>query len=99
MTVYYKKSDYRMRFMNPYRDFAPDEMKVEIRFDPLTGQTSRLFNLDYKPIEKPDFTKLAKDTQGLKCPFPIFCLLTGIREFVSCQKGIILPLMSSHQRS
>lgn len=69
MGIIFRKTDEIIRFMNPSNDFAPDEIPIEIRFDPLTGQTSRIFDLDYKPPEKPDLTKLAEKTKESFCPF------------------------------
>lgn len=58
-----------MRFKNPFKAFSLDELSFEIRYDPLTGQTSRVFDLAYEPIEKPDFKALMKQPQDMPCPF------------------------------
>ena len=47
-----------MRFKNPFKAFSLDELSFEIRYDPHTGHTSRVFDLAYEPIEKPDFKAL-----------------------------------------
>ena len=69
MSIEFRKINEKMRFMNPFKDFSLDEIPLEIRYDPLTGQTTRIFNLPYKPIEKPDFEALIKKTKGMTCPF------------------------------
>lgn len=58
-----------MRFKNPFKAFSLDELSLEIRYDPLTGQTSRVFDLPYEPIEKPDFKAMMQQTQDMPCPF------------------------------
>lgn len=45
------------------------ERKTEVRFDPLTGETSRfVFDPGLAP-EIPDYTEAAEQTSGKKCPF------------------------------
>ena len=69
MSISFRKIKDRMRFKNPFKAFSLDELSLEIRYDPLTGQTSRVFDLPYDPIEKPDFKAMAKNTQDMPCPF------------------------------
>lgn len=69
MSIQFKKIDEKMRFMNPFKEFSPDETSLEIRYDPLTGQTARIFDLNYKPIEKPDFESLIEKSGQGNCPF------------------------------
>lgn len=45
------------------------ERKTEVRFDPLTGETSRIIFDPGMPITPPDYTELAERTSGAKCPF------------------------------
>ncbi|HHW38792.1 MAG TPA: hypothetical protein GXX18_16435 [Bacillales bacterium] len=45
------------------------ERKTEVRFDPLTGETSRLIFDPGMPITPLDYTELAEQTGGAKCPF------------------------------
>lgn len=45
------------------------ERKTEVRFDPLTGETSRLIFDPGMPITPPDYSELAERTGGAKCPF------------------------------
>jgi UDPglucose--hexose-1-phosphate uridylyltransferase len=69
MSIELKKIEEKMRFMNPFKDFSLDEIPIEIRYDPFTGQTSRIFNLPYKPIERPDFERLIERSKQVDCPF------------------------------
>ncbi|MFC1531837.1 hypothetical protein ACFL7M_00505 [Thermodesulfobacteriota bacterium] len=69
MSIHFKKIKDTMGFMNPFKDFSPDEIPFEIRYDPLTGQTTRVFDLDYQPIERPDFKKLINKSKDISCPF------------------------------
>lgn len=45
------------------------ERKTEIRFDPLTGETSRIIFDPGFTTAPPDYTKAANQTGGAKCPF------------------------------
>ena len=69
MSVSFKKIKETMRFMSPFKDFSLDEIPLEIRYDPLTGETTRVFDLPFKPPEKPDFKELVKRSKEFFCPF------------------------------
>ncbi|MDR7078170.1 galactose-1-phosphate uridylyltransferase [Neobacillus niacini] len=45
------------------------ERKTEIRFDPLTGESSRLIFDPGLKIQPPDYTEVGKETCGKNCPF------------------------------
>jgi UDPglucose--hexose-1-phosphate uridylyltransferase len=45
------------------------ERKTEVRFDPLTGESSRLVVDGGLKLTVPDYTELAEQTGGAKCPF------------------------------
>lgn len=68
MAVLFKKITAKTRLMNPLKDYALDEIPFEIRFDPLTGQTGRVFDLPYHP-ERPDLTEVVKRSSEIFCPF------------------------------
>ena len=55
--------------INPLKGFTPDEIPLEIRFDPLTGQTGRVFDLPYRPPERPDLQKVVEKSREIFCPF------------------------------
>jgi hypothetical protein len=69
MSVAFKKIMDRMRLMNPLKGFSQDEIPLEIRFDPLTGQTGRIFDLPYKPSGYPDPSDIVQRSRGEFCPF------------------------------
>ncbi|MBS4192443.1 hypothetical protein KHA94_20005 [Bacillus sp. FJAT-49705] len=45
------------------------ERKTEVRFDPLTGESSRLIFNPGITFTPPDYTDMAAETGGAKCPF------------------------------
>ena len=69
MSVSFKKIKDSMGLMNPFKDFSQDEIPLEIRYDPLTGQTTRVFDLPYRPIERPDFEAFVQRSKEMMCPF------------------------------
>ncbi|MFP4086367.1 MAG: hypothetical protein ACLFUL_06195 [Desulfobacteraceae bacterium] len=69
MSIAFEKIKDRTRLKNPFKDFAMDEVPFEIRCDPLTGQTSRVFDLPYRPIARPDFGELVQKSRETDCPF------------------------------
>ncbi len=68
MTLSFRKIETRNRLLNPFRDFSPDEIPSEIRFDPLTGQTGRVFSIPYQS-EPMDWTDIVKRSRESFCPF------------------------------
>ena len=69
MTVSFKKIKAKNRLINPLKDFSLDEIPLEIRFDPLTGQTGRVFDTGYKVPERPDLSEMIKRSKEIFCPF------------------------------
>lgn len=69
MAISFHKVDAKARLRNPFKDFMLDEIPLEIRFDPLTGQTGRVFDLPYRPPERPDLSELIKHSKEIFCPF------------------------------
>ena len=69
MTISFNKIETKTRLLNPLKDFVLDEIPLEIRFDPLTGQTGRVFDLPYKPPERPDLSKMIQQSKEIFCPF------------------------------
>jgi len=69
MGVEFKIIQDTMRLMNPFKEFSLDEITFEIRVDPLTGETGRIFNLPYKPPDPPDISQLEKRSKDTFCPF------------------------------
>jgi galactose-1-phosphate uridylyltransferase len=69
MSVSFKKIKDHMRLKNPFKGFSMDEIPFEIRYDPLTGQSTRIFDLPYRPVARPDFDELIRKSKEMKCPF------------------------------
>jgi UDPglucose--hexose-1-phosphate uridylyltransferase len=46
-----------------------EEIPFEIRTDPLTGTTGRVFNLPYQPPKSPNADETFKRSEGIFCPF------------------------------
>ena len=46
-----------------------EEIPFEIRTDPLTGTTGRVFNLPYHPPKSPNTEETFKRSEGIFCPF------------------------------
>ena len=46
-----------------------EEIPFEIRTDPLTGATGRVFNLPYHPPKSPNTEETFKRSEGIFCPF------------------------------
>ncbi len=68
MTISFKKITGRTRLLNPFKGNTLDEIPFEIRFDPLTGQTGRVFDLPFK-AEKPDVADIVNRSKKIFCPF------------------------------
>ncbi|MGC8659256.1 MAG: hypothetical protein ACP5U1_09300 [Desulfomonilaceae bacterium] len=47
----------------------PQEFPFEIRKDPLTGATGRVFNFPYQPPKSPNIEETFKRSEGIFCPF------------------------------
>jgi galactose-1-phosphate uridylyltransferase len=69
MSISFKKIESKTRFLNPFKDFSPDEIPFEIRFDPLTGETGRVYELQYKPPERSDLEQTIQRSKEMFCPF------------------------------
>jgi len=69
MPIHFRRIKENMRFMNPFKDFSPDTLSLEIRFDPLTGQTTRLLGISYELPARPDLDEVVKRSREIFCPF------------------------------
>lgn len=56
------------RFLDPTRGFEPVERVTQIRTDPLTGRTSRILDMGFKP-EKPDVEGMVERSRAAFNPF------------------------------
>lgn len=68
MRVTFQTLQDKARFLNPMKKFAPDVIPFEIRMDPLTGLTSRVFDFPFK-AEKPDLSGIVQRSREIFCPF------------------------------
>lgn len=64
---FFKKTVERFTFFNGEGEQIDRE--TEIRFDPLTKETSRIVVDPGMPFTIPDYTELAKEQEGKHCPF------------------------------
>ena len=55
--------------MTLIREGKRQEITFEIRTDPLTGMTGRVFNLPYQPPKSPNIEEIFKRSEGIFCPF------------------------------
>jgi UDPglucose--hexose-1-phosphate uridylyltransferase len=69
MTIVFRSICSFTEIHNPMKDFSLDRIPLEIRFDPLTGRTSRVFDLPYSPPPRPDLEKAAARSRQDFCPF------------------------------
>jgi len=59
-----------IRYLNPFADFGSQEGRVEIRWDPLTGLTSRIVHFPVRKIGPFNFDETVRNSlKGRKCPF------------------------------
>ncbi len=68
MGVEFKKILSQVRLINPLKNHTLDVIPFEIRFDPLTGETGRVFDLPYK-AEKPNVADTVERSRKIFCPF------------------------------
>lgn len=69
MAISFRKHEEFFTFHDPMQNGNLIDRKTEIRFDPLTGETSRIIFDPGAPFVPKDYSELAKATEGKKCPF------------------------------
>jgi UDPglucose--hexose-1-phosphate uridylyltransferase len=69
MDTLFKRIQSKTRLINPLKDFSLDEIPFEIRYDPLTGETGRVFDTPYKPPERHDINETVQRSREIFCPF------------------------------
>lgn len=69
MTINFIADDEFFTFHDPMQDGKLIDRKTEIRRDPLTGETSRIIFDPGAPFTPTNYSELAKETAGRKCPF------------------------------
>ena len=55
--------------MTLIREGKRQEITFEVRTDPLTGTTGRVFNFPYQPPKSPNIEETFKRSKGIFCPF------------------------------
>jgi len=68
MEISFKAIKDRSLMVNPRKGFAPEEIPFEIRYDPLTGETGRVFDMPFE-ADNPDLDETIRRSQGIFCPF------------------------------
>ena len=68
MKISFEASRGKTVMINPRKGFAPEETPFEIRYDPLTGETGRVFDMPFQ-ADKPDLDETIRRSQGIFCPF------------------------------
>lgn len=56
------------RFLDPFQGFSETERYSEVRYDPLTGHSTRILDFPIREIQKEDLHALAENSRQL-CPF------------------------------
>ncbi len=69
MSIQFTAHEEFFTFHDPTQERKLIDRKTEIRKDPLTGETSRIIFDPGAPFVPTDYTELAKETAGSKCPF------------------------------
>ncbi|HJF33075.1 MAG TPA: hypothetical protein K8V56_15035 [Sporosarcina psychrophila] len=69
MSITFTAKEEFLTFHDPVQDGKLIDRKTEIRMDPLTGETSRIIFDPGAPFTSTDYSELAKETAGGKCPF------------------------------
>lgn len=64
----FRKISSQARILNPLKGHALDELPFEIRFDPLTGETGRVFQQPFK-AERPNIQETVRRSREIFCPF------------------------------
>jgi UDPglucose--hexose-1-phosphate uridylyltransferase len=69
MDQFFKKIQSKTSFLSPFKDFSLDEIPFEIRYDPLTGETGRVYDFPYQVPERADPRDLVQRSREIFCPF------------------------------
>ena len=69
MKIKFEKHSRITRFLDPARNFEPNERSTEIRVDPLTGQTTRLLHFPIRMLSETDLGELVERSLQFGCPF------------------------------
>ena len=67
--VEFKKLVESSTYLSPFENFEPHQGEVEIRWDPLTGFTSRVVRFATRRLDRPDLGHAVSLSEAVKCPF------------------------------
>ncbi len=62
-----RKIKYKVKFYDPFSEFSLCEREAEVRFDPLSGDSSRVLNIDFSPPEMDVLSEVSGTEKN--CPF------------------------------
>jgi len=69
MPLQFKRRTRTTAFLNPFEDFKPSEVAVEIRDDPLSRHRSRILSFRFKSLGKLDHSLFLERDKQRPCPF------------------------------
>jgi UDPglucose--hexose-1-phosphate uridylyltransferase len=69
VSIHLKSIQDSSTLLNPLHNFQREDVSFEVRRDPLTGETGRVFNLPYNNPERPDIKEIIKKSENMFCPF------------------------------
>lgn len=69
MSIKFLKTLNESSFLDPMNNFAPKTVASEIRYDPLTGQISRIFPFRKFTLHRHDWTPFVEESKQRFCPF------------------------------
>jgi galactose-1-phosphate uridylyltransferase len=69
MHQFFQKISSKTTLLSPFKDFALQNIPFEIRYDPLTGETGRVYDLPYQVPERSDPGELVQRSREMFCPF------------------------------
>lgn len=67
--ISFRREEEYFVFQDPKGTGEMLERKTEVRFDPLTGESSRLVVDPGLKLSPPDYTEIGEKTKGTRCPF------------------------------
>ncbi len=68
MALSFSATTRKTGFLDPFNDFAPKELAIEVRRCPLSGDVARILSFRARPLGPVDHSDILERDQG-KCPF------------------------------
>ncbi|MFZ5586385.1 MAG: hypothetical protein ACOZHQ_10685 [Thermodesulfobacteriota bacterium] len=69
MPLHFVTEHRQVGFLDPFQQFAPSHLTIEVRHDPLTGDTARVLSFRARPLEAPDHQVYLERSRQRPCPF------------------------------